>query len=315
MNIALRSPFQWFGSKRKIAALIWERFGDVNNYIEPFAGSLAVLLRAPYVPHYATVNDANGFICNFWRAIRAAPDEVAKYVDWPINEIDMVARFLWLKSKRQDLTNRLMVDPDYYDAEIAGWWCWGVCCSIANNTETAGPWRISDDGSCLVKCDDGSGVKRSIFMNRNICIHSKKTHAEIKSWFRAIAHKLRHVRVACGDWSRICTPAFTTNHGLTGVLLDPPYCLSMRDSSLYTVDDAGISQAVREWALSVGSDPMMRIALCGLEGEHDMPDDWSCVSWIGNRGYAGDGNLNRFKERIWFSPHCLGEITQLRFDY
>jgi site-specific DNA-adenine methylase len=40
----LRAPFPWFGGKSRIAHLVWERFGDVAHYIEPFAGSLAVLL-------------------------------------------------------------------------------------------------------------------------------------------------------------------------------------------------------------------------------------------------------------------------------
>ena len=41
---ALKAPFPWFGGKSKVAGLVWERFGDVANYVEPFAGSLAVLL-------------------------------------------------------------------------------------------------------------------------------------------------------------------------------------------------------------------------------------------------------------------------------
>jgi hypothetical protein len=33
---------------------------------------------------------------------------------------------------------------------------------------------------------------------------------------------------------------------------------------------------------------------------------WTEHSWKGARGYAAEGNDNRDKERIWFSPHCLG---------
>jgi hypothetical protein len=43
----LKAPFPWFGGKIRAAHLIWPRFGDVPNYVEPFAGSLAVLLRRP----------------------------------------------------------------------------------------------------------------------------------------------------------------------------------------------------------------------------------------------------------------------------
>lgn len=42
--MTLRAPFPWFGGKSRAAPLIWEALGDVRNYVEPFAGSLAVLL-------------------------------------------------------------------------------------------------------------------------------------------------------------------------------------------------------------------------------------------------------------------------------
>jgi hypothetical protein len=53
----------------------------------------------------------------------------------------------------------------------------------------------------------------------------------------------------------------------------------------------------------------MRIALCGYEGEHEMPPEWECVSWKARGGYGnqrseGD-NENAKKERIYFSPACL----------
>ena len=54
----------------------------------------------------------------------------------------------------------------------------------------------------------------------------------------------------------------------------------------------------------------MRIALCGYENEHvdHMPDDWEMLAWQAHGGFSNqnkDGNDNKTKERIWFSPHCL----------
>jgi hypothetical protein len=54
-----------------------------------------------------------------------------------------------------------------------------------------------------------------------------------------------------------------------------------------------------------GDDPDLRIALCGYEGEHEMPPSWTCHAWKAARGYAAADNENRALERIWFSPHCL----------
>ena len=52
--------------------------------------------------------------------------------------------------------------------------------------------------------------------------------------------------------------------------------------------------------------PLLRIALCGYEGEHNLPGSWECCAWKGGGGYGNQsGNQNAHRERIWFSPHCL----------
>ena len=70
----MKAPFPWFGGKSKAAPLVWAALGDVGHYIEPFAGSLAVLLGRPAVGRRVTetVNDLDGHLVNFWRAIQAA---------------------------------------------------------------------------------------------------------------------------------------------------------------------------------------------------------------------------------------------------
>jgi DNA adenine methylase len=120
-----------------------------------------------------------------------------------------------------------------------------------------------------------------------------------------LAARLRRVRVCCGDWHRVLTPSVTTYVGLCGVVLDPPYSHDMRERC-YS-EDHDISGAVREWAITNGDNPQFRIALCGYEGEHAMPDSWECVEWKAHGGYARTerGKENRERERVWFSPHCL----------
>ena len=46
----LKAPFPWFGGKSRVSHIVWDYFGDVANYVEPFAGSLAVLLGRPNPP-------------------------------------------------------------------------------------------------------------------------------------------------------------------------------------------------------------------------------------------------------------------------
>lgn len=68
---ALKSPFPYFGGKSRVADLVWSRLGNPDNFVEPFAGSLAVLLRRPVTGKIETVNDRNHYIVNFWRAVKA----------------------------------------------------------------------------------------------------------------------------------------------------------------------------------------------------------------------------------------------------
>jgi hypothetical protein len=130
----LRAPFPYFGGKSRVAGLIWDRFGDVPNYIEPFFGSGAVLLQRPHPPRTETVNDLNAFLCNFWRAVRADPAAVADACDFPVNETELnsVHRWLVLKVTQDALRARLEADPDYFDPVVAGRWVWGACAWIGS---------------------------------------------------------------------------------------------------------------------------------------------------------------------------------------
>jgi hypothetical protein len=78
----------------------------------------------------------------------------------------------------------------------------------------------------------------------------------------------------------------------------------------YVAGHGNVSQKAAKWAIENGDNPLMRIALCGYEGEHVMPAEWECVAWKATGGYAGQStrhdNPNAKRERIWFSPHCLG---------
>jgi hypothetical protein len=125
----LKAPFPWFGGKSRIAALVWERLGDVRNFVEPFCGSAAMLLLRPTPPQIETINDADCMVANFWRAVQQDAQAVVENVNWPVNEADLHARHRWLvySDDAQAWRQRMKTDPMYYDARIAGWWCWGLC--------------------------------------------------------------------------------------------------------------------------------------------------------------------------------------------
>lgn len=303
----MKAPFPWFGGKSRVAGIVWERFGDVPNYVEPFAGSLAVLLVRPTPPRLETVNDLDCYLANFWRAVKLSPDDVAKWADWPVNEADLHARHAWLVERKADFAERVMGDPEFHDAKVAGWWVWGLCCWIGGGWCSAkGPWRSVDGRLQAV----GGGVARQ---RPHLGTGGMGTHSlgvDIRETMRNLRERLRRVRVCCGSWERGLDSICTDRLGTTGIFLDPPYAdTADRDADIYSTDSLTVAHEVREWCIANGDNPMLRIALCGYEGEHVMPESWECVPWKAaggyDRGRNGSGLENSAKERIWFSPACL----------
>lgn len=320
--MTLRAPFPWFGGKSRAAHLIWPRFGDVPNYIEPFVGSMAVLLARPdeFPPRVETVNDKDAYLANFWRAVQADPEQVAHYADWPVCEADLHARHRWLVEKARRRLRKVLVNPHYYDAKIAGWWVYGQCLWIGSgwcasdrrrrneypagqhkrphcdrgsgrgvhqafhangtNADNIVDWKPRPDlssaqgrgGVMLVRKrpmstgnGQGCGVHRLSLTGRRPNmggagggqgVHAPRltkqqipdvsgsrgatgrgihaTGFELRSgglfeYMFALQARLRRVRMICGDWRRVLTPAVTTYIGLTAVLLDPPYQQDLRE--------------------------------------------------------------------------------------
>jgi len=322
MNETLKAPFPWFGGKSDVADAVWQRFGSVPNYIEPFFGSGAMLLGRPSpFGGVETVNDKDGLICNLWRAVKSAPQEVAKWADWPVNENDLHARHFWLVQQKDSLGPKLEGDPEWFDAKIAGWWCWGICCWIGSGFCSGdGPWSVQEI----------DGVRQLVHLGNagmgEIASESISPMREgVYGWMQNLSERLERVRVCCGDWRRVTggrsgdsLKHFFAAGNRCAVFLDPPYSTEAnRNETLYREEDLDVAHAVREWAISQGNDPRLRIALCGYEGEHDMPKDWSVLEWKARGGYASvadgetDAKDNCKRERIYFSPHCLKGEAEL----
>jgi len=307
----MKAPFPWFGGKSRASSLIWARFGDVASYVEPFAGSLAVLLDRPHwpfrEPRLETVNDLDCYIANFWRAVQRDPKAVAAHADNPVNEVDLHARHGWMHGQAERVA-RTKKDPDFFDARVAGYWVWGVSSSIANNFCRSNPLTSHQS------LGKGMGMNRQLSQFRtgkSACVDRR---ARLITYFQQIADRLRFVRVCCGEWSRVLNVRLLLSQSATvGVLLDPPYDIK---NLVYSTGDAkGLSSKVREWAVANGENPRLRIALCGYVDEMrmvKMPESWTQVEWRCQGGYNNRGDKkNRERERIWFSPHCL-KVPQLR---
>jgi DNA adenine methylase len=291
---ALCAPFPYWGGKARVAPVIWQHLGDVRHYLEPFAGSLAVLLARPHRPRVETVNDRDGHLVNVWRAIARDPLQVARYAQGPVASIELWSRHDVVCSQRGALTAQLIADSRYYDAELAGLWVYCASTWVGSGFGRKPGLRPTPHVS-----HTGSGI------------HTKKRRGQLPRLFTELQMRLHAVRILCGGWQDCLTDTLLCGASApAGILLDPPYTHTLhRDMRLYATED-DCAPAVRAWALQHGNDDRLRIALCGLDGEHQMPEGWRAHHWQARGGmvntkHHGRGRGETRQEVVWFSPHCL----------
>jgi len=344
--MGLDAPYPYFGGKQAAAPIIWAALGDVPSYVEPFAGSAAVLLCRPedHKGSRELINDADGFVSNFWRAIKHDPAATAGWCDWPVTERDLAARHHWLITQGRERLTTLEGDPEAYCPQVAGWWCWGLCAWIGSGwCSSNGPWVW--DGAAWVKVAQGvnrkmpnvspqgrrginrqmpgvspqgrNGINRQMPAGSHAGQGTNRKNINIYGWFDTLAARLRRVSVLHGDWKRaVKSPSILgiTQYTHAGVFLDPPYDTTVRHSRLYAHDTPGVAKDVRDWCLANGANPRLRIVLAGYDNEgHAAPltqAGWRQTAGKSMRGggYANQSgdNKNTKRETLWLSPACLG---------
>ena len=73
----VKPPFAYYGGKTTLAATIAALLPEHSHYVEPFAGSLAVLLAKPR-SEMETVNDLDRDLMNFWQVLRDRPRDLER---------------------------------------------------------------------------------------------------------------------------------------------------------------------------------------------------------------------------------------------
>ena len=333
----MAAPFPYFGGKSLIAGEVWRIFGgDARNYVEPFAGSLAVLLARP-TPFNGpeTINDYSCHVVNFWRAIVKDPAGLAALCVAPVAEVNTEAQHAYICRRADELRDALG-DPHYYDIEMAAYWVKGCNEWIGSGWASGeGPWQWSRESGWYKIGDTGAGVKRQLphlgntgtgvnrqlphLGNTGTGVNRQLPHlgdtgkgeygrrvAALCNWFYALRDRLCCVRITCGDWERLASSdSSTTKHGTTAYFLDPPY-----SGTEYVYGNGeSVSHRVNEWCAKNGKDKDKRIVLCGRGEEHDnlIEAGFRRVEWKTRKGYGNDS-----AEVIWHN--CAAASQQGQFD-
>ena len=294
--MALKAPFPYFGGKSSIGDVVWRHFGNPKMYVEPFCGSAAMLLARPGEPPFRNeiINDFDGNVANFWRAMKYDPDGVADVADWPTNHIDLMARKRYVLKEYGSMREKLIADHEYCDPKIAGYWAWILSVGIGESLSSL------NQRPNIAKC-------QGIVVIKNLCEYLKK-----------LQKRLADVKVVCGDWMQVMGGNGRTADGDCAVFLAPPYAPEQgRANKIYRKDDLTTATDVLKWCKENGNNRLYKIALCGYDGEHNELEDmgWTVHAWKTGGGWANTGRdnsrgkENRFKERVWFSPFCNRELT------
>lgn len=341
-----KTPFPWFGGKRHASPLVWELLGDVDHYVEPFAGGMAVLLNRPHPcnrPYFSeTVNDLDGLLVNAWRSIAYSPDTTAEAASWPVSEADKLARQIELLRWRDEVAlDHLAGDPFWHDPRMGGWWLWAVAVQIGAFAGD-GPWTADRETGRIVKqargptrepgvararphlVNNGQGVNNAGLREPGVLDgfggYHPITMPRLRLWFAHLAARLRHVRIVNGDWSRVMTTGAAQTlpvrqGGHCGFFIDPPYAADIRTKGLYA-HDGDITADVRAWCRANGDNPKYRIVLAGFDTEHGELESagWVAHEWFEDGWLRGgmaqiNGEHQQQRERLWASPHCLGRAV------
>lgn len=73
----MKPPVPYFGGKTIIASRIVALLPEHQHYVEPYCGSLSVLLAKP-PSKMETVNDLDAELMTFWRVLRDQPDDLMR---------------------------------------------------------------------------------------------------------------------------------------------------------------------------------------------------------------------------------------------
>lgn len=142
----LRPVFPWPGAKTRMAEWIVSLMHPSQGYLEPFAGSAAVLFARPRVQH-ETLNDLDGSIVRFYRTLRDHKVTLVNALNrTPYSEEEFALCVQPLSEEEADELGDVEVARRFYVRTAqafqgsAQWPGWGMTVAWGDTTR-AGKWR------------------------------------------------------------------------------------------------------------------------------------------------------------------------------
>lgn len=205
----VKPPFAYYGGKTTLAPTIAGLLPEHEHYVEPFAGSLAVLL-AKKPSRAETVNDLDGDLVTFWRVLRDQPEELER-----VCALTPHARGEWLAS-REGIAD----SPNNLERARR---VWTILTQSRGNNLTGNGWRYRINASASLM------------------------PAMVESYARRIspaAERLKAVTIECRDAVEMIREYGA--HPDVCMYVDPPYLGSTRATGYrveMTADDAHVALA------------------------------------------------------------------------
>jgi site-specific DNA-adenine methylase len=289
-------PLSYFGKKTRIAPFVWDLFDAANTgmYIEPFAGSGAVLFARPIIKGHEVINDKEIRLLNLYRSIKYKPDELVESLHNCKSAVDLAAYTLYMNEHPLELDD-FINDPTFCLPHMAGYFCLRVSASLGHMNKRQNPDGVMNisDKACYA-------------------VPMWKKREALTEWIYALRKRLDKVEILCTDWTKPVSDAhLSVSYGSgkqhTSVFLDPPY---EGFETLYK-HRVSVSSQVRQWCIDKSDFEQLRIVVCGYNNEHDELLDYGFIKHVSK---SVGGNLkenNDNDEYIWASKSCTKPVLTL----
>jgi DNA adenine methylase len=276
----VRTPLTYYGGKQKLAREIVSFMPPHYTYLEPFCGGAAVLFAKPRAER-ETLNDLDGAVMRFWRALRDEPERLAEVV-----AATPYGRTEWQQARDLDVDDdveaarRLLINVDQSYARTRKSWS-----PPAQLRDRKGRWQPA-------------------------------TWSTMPERIQTAAHRLRGVCLECED-ALTLLPRWDLPG--TVIYVDPPYPMETRNRRRMGNWRSYHHEVTAEmWGDLVDVLGGIRRAMVLVSGY--ACDEMDQLGWqeieltalLASSARAG-GTLAPAPERLWLSPQCVAGADQLSF--